>query len=121
VGERQLLAFTRAIAADPAVLLLDEATSAVDSQAEAQIQEAVATLTHGRTTIAIAHRLSTITHADEILVLHHGEIVERGSHRALLEARGMYERLFRLQAGRATSGDARSGGAVRLPTDATVG
>lgn len=121
VGERQLLAFTRAIAADPAVLLLDEATSAVDSQAEAQIQAALATLTRGRTTIAIAHRLSTITHADEILVLHHGEIVERGTHRALLDARGMYERLFRLQAGSAASGDLTSSRAMRLPTDATVG
>lgn len=103
VGERQLLAFARAIAADPSLLLLDEATSAVDSHVEAEIQRAVATLMEGRTTIAIAHRLSTITGADEILVLHHGEVVERGTHRSLLEARGTYERLFRLQGGEAAT------------------
>lgn len=125
VGERQLLAFARAIAADPAVLLLDEATSAVDSAVEADIQRAVATLMRGRTTIAIAHRLSTITDADEILVLHHGEVVERGTHRALLAQQGTYERLFRLQAGetghaaQAPSAAPKTG--VRLPTDATVG
>lgn len=101
VGERQLLAFARAIAADPVVLVLDEATSAVDSQIEAEIQSAVAELMRGRTTIAIAHRLSTILDADEILVLHHGEVMERGSHRALREAGGLYERLFRLQVGEA--------------------
>jgi ATP-binding cassette subfamily B protein len=99
VGERQLLAFARAVAADPALLILDEATSAVDSEIEADIQRAVATLMQGRTTIAIAHRLSTIADADEILVLHHGEVVERGAHRALLAAAGQYERLFRLESG----------------------
>lgn len=99
VGERQLLAFARAIASDPSLLILDEATSAVDSAIEAEIRKAVATLMQGRTTVAIAHRLSTIVDADEILVLHHGEVVERGSHRALVAAGGMYERLFRLQAG----------------------
>ncbi|MBL0889188.1 MAG: ABC transporter ATP-binding protein [Gemmatimonadaceae bacterium] len=99
VGERQLLAFSRAIASDPSVLVLDEATSAVDSSIEAQIQTAVAALMAGRTNIAIAHRLSTIVDADEILVLHHGEVVERGTHRQLLDRRGMYDRLYRLQAG----------------------
>jgi ATP-binding cassette subfamily B protein len=99
VGERQLLSFARAIAADPALLVLDEATSAVDSELEAQLQHAVAQLMQGRTTIAIAHRLSTVLGADDILVLHHGEVVERGTHRALLEAGGLYERLFRLQIG----------------------
>ncbi len=99
VGERQLLAFARAIAADPALLILDEATSAVDSEIEADIQRAVSTLMQGRTTIAIAHRLSTIVEADEILVLHHGEVVERGDHRQLLLAGGQYERLFRLESG----------------------
>lgn len=99
VGERQLLSFARAIVADPALLILDEATSAVDSAVEAEIQGAVATLMAGRTTIAIAHRLSTIQGATEILVLHHGEVVERGGHRALLAAGGLYERLSRLERG----------------------
>jgi ATP-binding cassette subfamily B multidrug efflux pump len=99
VGERQLLSFARAIAADPAVLLLDEATSAVDSEIEAEIQAGLAELMRGRTTIAIAHRLSTIVGADEIIVLHHGEIVERGTHRTLLAAGGLYARLSRLQSG----------------------
>jgi ATP-binding cassette subfamily B protein len=99
VGERQLLSFARAIVADPALLVLDEATSAVDSQIEADIQRALAVLMEGRTTIAVAHRLSTIVDADEILVLHHGEVRERGTHRALLAKRGLYDRLYRLQAG----------------------
>ena len=121
VGERQLLAFARAIAADPAVLLLDEATSAVDSAVEADIQRAVAALMRGRTTIAIAHRLSSITDADEILVLHHGEVIERGTHRSLLAAQGTYERLFQLQAGEGASANPAPGTGTRLPTDATVG
>lgn len=99
VGERQLLAFARAIAADPAVLVLDEATSAVDSEIEAEIQRALRELMAGRTTIAIAHRLSTIVDADEILVLHRGQVRERGTHRALLAHGGLYERLYRLQSG----------------------
>lgn len=99
VGERQLLSFARAIAADPALLVLDEATSAVDSQIEADIQRALAVLMEGRTTIAVAHRLSTIVDADEILVLHHGQVRERGTHRTLLAKRGLYDRLYRLQAG----------------------
>ena len=99
VGERQLLSFARAIAADPALLLLDEATSAVDSEVEAEIQRGLSILMQGRTTIAVAHRLSTITGATEILVLHHGEVRERGTHRALLARSGLYARLFRLQAG----------------------
>ncbi|MGZ8455768.1 MAG: ABC transporter ATP-binding protein [Gemmatirosa sp.] len=97
VGERQLLAFARAIAADPALLVLDEATSAVDSEAEERIQAALATLMRGRTTIAIAHRLSTIVAADAILVLHHGQVVERGRHAELLAREGLYARLYRLQ------------------------
>jgi ATP-binding cassette subfamily B protein len=99
VGERQLLSFARAIAADPALLVLDEATSAVDSEIEAEIQQALVTLMSGRTTIAVAHRLSTIIGADEILVLHHGQVRERGTHRELLAKHGLYERLYRLQAG----------------------
>ena len=99
VGERQLLSFARAIAADPAVLVLDEATSAVDSEIEAAIQQALEVLMRGRTTIAIAHRLSTIVSANEILVLHHGEVRERGTHRELLAHGGLYQRLYRLQQG----------------------
>jgi ATP-binding cassette, subfamily B, multidrug efflux pump len=99
VGERQLLSFARAIVADPALLVLDEATSAVDSEIEADIQRALAILMTGRTTIAVAHRLSTIIDSDEILVLHHGQVRERGTHRELLAKRGLYERLYRLQAG----------------------
>ena len=99
VGERQLLSFARAIVADPALLVLDEATSAVDSEIEAEIQRALTVLMEGRTTIAVAHRLSTIVNADEILVLHHGQVRERGTHRQLLARRGLYERLVRLQAG----------------------
>lgn len=109
VGERQLLSFARAIAADPALLLLDEATSAVDSEIEAEIQRGLSTLMQGRTTIAVAHRLSTITGATEILVLHHGEVRERGTHRALLGRNGLYARLFRLQAG-----ELEAAGAVSL-------
>jgi ABC-type multidrug transport system fused ATPase/permease subunit len=99
VGERQLLSFARAIAADPDLLLLDEATSAVDSETEAAIQEGLRELMRGRTTIAVAHRLSTIVEATEILVLHHGQVRERGTHRALLARGGLYERLYRLQIG----------------------
>jgi len=99
VGERQLLSFARAVAADASLLLLDEATSAVDSEIEAEIQHALGVLLEGRTTIAVAHRLSTIVGADEILVLHHGEIVERGTHRHLLARDGLYARLWLLQSG----------------------
>jgi ATP-binding cassette subfamily B protein len=101
VGERQLLSFARAIAADPALLILDEATSAVDSELEAEIQAALVELMRGRTTIAIAHRLSTIVDADEILVMQHGEIRERGTHRDLITIGGLYDRLYRLQVGEA--------------------
>ena len=97
VGERQLLSFARALALDPTILVLDEATSSVDAEAEGQIQRAIAELMSGRTSIVVAHRLSTILHADEILVLQHGEIRERGSHRELLGLQGLYHRLYQLQ------------------------
>lgn len=99
VGERQLLSFARAIASNAPLLLLDEATSAVDSEIEAEIHAALSVLVAGRTTIAVAHRLSTIANADMILVLHHGEVIERGTHRELLERAGLYNTLWRLQAG----------------------
>ncbi len=103
VGERQLLSFARALALDPAILVLDEATSSVDAEAEAQIQRAIRELMAGRTSLVVAHRLSTILHADRILVMHHGEIRERGTHRELLAARGLYERLYQLSATVGTS------------------
>lgn len=99
VGERQLLAFARALAGAPAVLVLDEATSSVDAAAEEQIQQAIAELMRGRTCLAVAHRLSTVQHADAILVMHHGEIRERGTHRELLERGGLYGALHQLQLG----------------------
>jgi ATP-binding cassette subfamily B protein len=79
--------------------VLDEATSSVDAEAEAQIQAALAELMQGRTSVVVAHRLSTILHADQILVLHHGEIRQRGTHRELLARDGLYQRLYRLQFG----------------------
>ena len=99
VGERQLLAFARALAVDPAILVLDEATSSVDAQAEERIQAALAELMRGRTSLVIAHRLSTVQHADAILVLHHGRLVEQGTHRELLARNGLYSRLYQLQLG----------------------
>lgn len=99
VGERQLLSFTRALAAEPAILVLDEATSSVDGEAEAAIQEATRVLMRGRTCIVVAHRLSTVQDADEILVLHHGELRERGTHANLLAQAGLYEKLYHLQLG----------------------
>jgi len=96
-GERQLLAFARALAYDPTILVLDEATSSVDTETELLIQEAVQTLMRDRTALVIAHRLSTIENVDRILVLSSGEIRESGTHAELLRARGLYYRLYRLQ------------------------
>ncbi len=96
-GERQLLSFARALAGDPDLLILDEATSAVDSEIEARIEGALEALMQGRTSLVIAHRLSTIRNADRILVMHHGEIRETGTHKELLELGGLYTRLHRLQ------------------------
>lgn len=96
-GQRQLLSFARALAMDPKILILDEATSSVDTETEHLIQEALGRLLEGRTSIIVAHRLSTIQKADEILVLHKGEIKERGNHRELLEREGIYHRLYQLQ------------------------
>ncbi|HEX8695448.1 MAG TPA: ABC transporter ATP-binding protein [Longimicrobium sp.] len=97
VGERQLVSFARALAFDPLVLVLDEATSSVDSELEARIEEALRELMRGRTSLVIAHRLSTVQGADQILVLHHGEIRERGTHAELLRRGGLYARLYELQ------------------------
>jgi ATP-binding cassette subfamily B protein len=103
VGERQLLSFARALAGDPRILMLDEATSSVDSEIEAQIQAALEELMHGRTSLVIAHRLSTIQGADRILLMHHGEIQESGTHTELLERAGLYAQLYRLQFERSTA------------------
>ena len=99
VGERQLLSFARALAAEPVILVLDEATSSVDGEAEAAIQDATRKLMRGRTCLVVAHRLSTVQDADEILVLHHGCLRERGSHADLLARAGLYEKLYHLQLG----------------------
>ena len=93
-GQRQRIAIARAILANPAILVLDEATSSLDSESEAKIQEAMRTLRGGRTTFVIAHRLSTIRHADQLLVLEHGHIVERGTHAELLAKGGRYRQLY---------------------------
>ncbi len=96
-GQRQLLAIARAILADPAILILDEATSSVDTRTEARIQRALLTLMKGRTSFVIAHRLSTIADADQILVIEHGAIAERGKHAELLAKNGLYHRLHTSQ------------------------
>jgi ATP-binding cassette subfamily B multidrug efflux pump len=98
-GQRQLLSFARTMAQNPKILVLDEATASVDTETEEAIQFALENMRQGRTTIAIAHRLSTIQDADLILVLHRGEIVERGTHQELLALEGLYHKMYLLQQG----------------------
>jgi subfamily B ATP-binding cassette protein MsbA len=96
-GQRQRLAIARALLTDPPSLVLGEATSALDTESERLVQEAIDRLLAGRTVFVIAHRLSTVVHADQILVLDRGEIVERGTHAELLALRGVYHRLHAAQ------------------------
>ena len=97
VGERQLLAFARAVAFDPKILILDEATANIDSQTESLIQDSIERILQGRTSIVIAHRLSTIRNSDKILVLHKGQLIEAGTHEELMARGGMYHALYSLQ------------------------
>jgi ATP-binding cassette subfamily B multidrug efflux pump len=97
VGQKQLISFARALAFDPAILILDEATSSIDTETEQLIQQAIERVMLDRTSIVVAHRLSTVQRAERIIVLHHGEIREMGSHQELLAERGLYWRLYRLQ------------------------
>ena len=96
-GQRQLLSFARTLAYDPKILILDEATANIDTETEQWIQEAVARLMKGRTSIMVAHRLSTIQHCDRIIVMHHGRIRETGTHQELLAMNGIYKKLYQLQ------------------------
>ena len=96
-GQRPRLAIARAIYKNAPILILDEATSALDSESERQVQDALERLMAGRTTLVIAHRLSTIEHADRIVVLEHGKVVENGSHEDLIKQDGLYANLHRIQ------------------------
>jgi ATP-binding cassette subfamily B multidrug efflux pump len=97
VGQKQLISFARALAFDPALLILDEATSSIDTETEQLIQQAIERVMRNRTSLVVAHRLSTIQRADNIIVLHHGEIREQGSHQDLLALHGLYWKLYKLQ------------------------
>jgi ATP-binding cassette subfamily B protein len=104
VGQKQLVSFARALAFDPALLILDEATSSIDTETEQLIQQAIERVMRDRTSIVVAHRLSTIQRADQIIVLHHGEIREQGTHQELLAQRGLYWKLYKLQYADGTNG-----------------
>jgi len=123
-GERQLITIARAFVAQPSILILDEATSAVDTRTELLLQHAMAALRHGRTSFVIAHRLSTIRDADLILVMEHGDIVEKGTHEQLIAAEGAYWRLYQSQFEQAASDtdadEALVTGTVAVPVEGSV-
>ena len=96
-GEKQLLSFARAILHDPAIMILDEATSSIDTQSEKMIQKAIEELLKGRTSFVVAHRLSTIVHADQIIVMKHGKVLEKGTHQTLMRQKGYYYELYTSQ------------------------
>ena len=96
-GEKQRVAIARTLLKDPAILVFDEATSALDSRTERVIQQELESISESRTTLVIAHRLSTVVHADQILVMDHGRIVERGTHGELLATRGVYAAMWEIQ------------------------
>jgi ATP-binding cassette subfamily B protein len=97
VGQKQLISFARALAFDPKILVLDEATSSIDTETEQLIQQAVDRVMQQRTSLIVAHRLSTVQKCDRIMVFHHGELREAGTHNELLTTRGLYWRLYQLQ------------------------
>ena len=111
-GERQRISIARALLIDPRILILDEATSSVDSETEKEIQKALENLVQGRTTIAIAHRLSTLHRADRLVVLDRGQVVEEGTHDALMQQEGAYFNLYQAQARNADAQLAVLGGAA---------
>jgi ATP-binding cassette subfamily B protein len=96
-GQKQLISFCRALVTDPEILILDEATANIDTETEQIIERSISTLLKGRTSIVIAHRLSTIQRADRIVVMHHGEVAESGTHQSLLAQGGIYAKLYKLQ------------------------
>jgi len=118
VGQKQLISFARALAFDPALLILDEATSSIDTETEQLIQRAIERVMRDRTSIVVAHRLSTVQNADRIIVLHHGEIREQGTHQELLAERGLYWKLYKLQYADGSQRDLeRVGSGTRLSND----
>lgn len=121
VGQKQLISFARALAFDPAILVLDEATSSIDTETEQLIQTAVERVMQARTSIVVAHRLSTIQRCDRIIVLHHGELRETGTHQQLLNLRGLYWRLFQLQYAEAPEKHLPENGHGKLNTDLVYG
>ena len=96
-GQKQLISVARALAHNPKILILDEATSSVDTETEFRVRDALSRMIEGRTSVIIAHRLSTIQRADQIIVMHKGQVRERGTHQELLAQRGVYYKLYELQ------------------------